>query len=265
MVLDVNPLPLPASRSFADVAAALSALPAGCAPIGLVSDVHGCPSELTAALTLLAALGIPRQRVICLGDLVDYGHEPGAVIRLAQTLMRVVPGNHDMDAVESGTIIGRDVQVADVIWLETVCEGEWFHRTTLENLFGGHPVSDRPSVPSVPSVVLIHDSPDAMHSGPGTGQRIKRGSHALEAFRVMTREDVDLCIVGHTHMPAIFVTPDRRTSTRVVVEHDVAVTINPAERTLIVVGSVARPRGAAERPHAGVLTPWWYSHLAITG
>ncbi|MGE0432846.1 MAG: metallophosphoesterase [Planctomycetota bacterium] len=261
----MNQFPPPESASPADVSRALAAWTSSSSagaearqPIGLISDPHACPREFAAGLDLLASIGVPRDRVMCLGDLVDYGHEPGATIRLAQQLMRVLPGNHDVDAAESGLIVGRDVHPADARWLEELCASEWFHRAPLGNLF--------PSIdPAMADLQLltIHDSPDAMHTGPGTGQRIKRDEHALDALRVMADAGIDICVVGHVHIPAIFIAPRVRGRHTALVRAPHAVPFEADERVLITLGSVSRPRGPDRQPYAGVLTPHWYSHLSL--
>lgn len=62
----------------------------------VVSDIHG------NAAALEAVLAEPHDAVLCLGDLVGYGPEPGACVRWAMTERPLlVQGNHDF-ALESG-------------------------------------------------------------------------------------------------------------------------------------------------------------------
>ncbi len=62
--------------------------------IAVVSDVHGCLVPLRAALRDAAARGY--DRLVCLGDAVDLGPEPGACVDLLREHDAVwVRGNHD--------------------------------------------------------------------------------------------------------------------------------------------------------------------------
>ncbi|WP_052286233.1 metallophosphoesterase family protein [Methanococcoides burtonii] len=56
----------------------------------LISDIHGNIEALDAALS------IPHDRTICLGDLVDYGPDPGGCFdRLRDEGISCVMGNHN--------------------------------------------------------------------------------------------------------------------------------------------------------------------------
>ena len=57
----------------------------------ILSDIHG---NLPA---LEAVLARPHDRVICLGDVVGYGPEPGACLRILREEKAImIPGNHDL-------------------------------------------------------------------------------------------------------------------------------------------------------------------------
>lgn len=62
--------------------------------VALISDLHGNVPALEAVLADIQARGA--DRIVCLGDIVDLGPEPGLVIRMLQD--RSIPclvGNHD--------------------------------------------------------------------------------------------------------------------------------------------------------------------------
>jgi predicted phosphodiesterase len=63
-------------------------------PLALVSDIHGSDDALAAVVAELERLGI--DRAVCLGDAVQGGDQPRAVLeRLAQLGWPVVLGNAD--------------------------------------------------------------------------------------------------------------------------------------------------------------------------
>jgi len=62
--------------------------------IALISDIHGNLEALVATLRSVAAAS--PDLIVCLGDVVGYGPEPGACLELVQMACdHVVVGNHD--------------------------------------------------------------------------------------------------------------------------------------------------------------------------
>jgi diadenosine tetraphosphatase ApaH/serine/threonine PP2A family protein phosphatase len=62
-------------------------------PYLILSDIHGNREALEA---VLAAVHGRYDRILCLGDLVDYGADPNAVVEWARAnLTAIVRGNHD--------------------------------------------------------------------------------------------------------------------------------------------------------------------------
>ena len=82
----------------------------------IVSDIHG-------NWPALAAIDEPHDFCVCLGDLVDYGPDPGPCVRWAMTHARhVVRGNHDHGAAQGIRVAGTTgyrylTQVSrDLVW-----------------------------------------------------------------------------------------------------------------------------------------------------
>ena len=64
--------------------------------LALVADLHANLAAVEAVLEEIARLGVAD--VVCLGDLVGYGAEPGGVLRAVRDVARVVvAGNHDRE------------------------------------------------------------------------------------------------------------------------------------------------------------------------
>jgi len=70
------------------------------APLAILSDVHGNLEALTSVLADMDAQGV--SRAVCLGDMVGYGPEPDACVKLLRA--RAVPtvlGNHEHGLLEA--------------------------------------------------------------------------------------------------------------------------------------------------------------------
>jgi predicted phosphodiesterase len=71
----------------------------------VISDIHGNMKALEAAME------IPHDEVICLGDLVDYGPSPREVIDfMMENNILVIKGNHDT-AVATGIDCGCSYEI----------------------------------------------------------------------------------------------------------------------------------------------------------
>jgi putative phosphoesterase len=63
--------------------------------VALISDIHSNLVALDAVLADIAASGLTR--IVCLGDIVDLGPQPGATVaRLRERGIPCVQGNHDL-------------------------------------------------------------------------------------------------------------------------------------------------------------------------
>ena len=82
--------------------------------LAVISDVHADIHALRDALGQVERLGI--ERVVCCGDLVDYGLFPEETIGLLrERRIPTVRGNHDREAIRDGAdVSGWDLSGADV-------------------------------------------------------------------------------------------------------------------------------------------------------
>jgi predicted phosphodiesterase len=156
----------------------------------ILSDVH---ANLAALETVLNAAEGQYDTIWCLGDLVGYGPRPNECIDLIrdQTTLCVM-GNHDLAAVGHPDI---DVDNFNpharqaILWTrETLTEQ---NRTYLAQL-PDHPI--RP--PKTDKLLVTHASPREP-----VWEYIFTPNIAWENFCVFSEE---ICLVGHTHKPAIF-------------------------------------------------------------
>lgn len=156
----------------------------------VLSDIHG---NLVALESVLSSAAGKYDTIWCLGDIVGYGPRPNECVDLIrEKASACVIGNHDWAA------LGRPgINVDDfnpharfaVLWTrEQLSET---NRAFLESL------SDTPIRPiGDESVIMTHASPREP-----VWEYILAPSTALENFMEF---DEELCLVGHTHKPAIF-------------------------------------------------------------
>ena len=201
----------------------------------IISDIHGNLHALEAVLADAATIGY--DAVLCLGDLVGYGADPGGVIERVTALepVAMVRGNHDkVCAGLEPPILFNELARKSV---------EWTHKTL---------------TPSELAMLI------ALPKGPmqvGTEIEICHGSpfdedHYIfdqkDAGRAIASSEGRICLFGHTHLPAIFAgaaDPARHTDDLAPEE----LTLPRTGPALINVGSVGQPRDNDPRAAYGLL------------
>jgi diadenosine tetraphosphatase ApaH/serine/threonine PP2A family protein phosphatase len=160
----------------------------------ILSDIHGNDDALAAVLEDIATISMrhptPIDEIWCLGDLVGYGPEPSACIRLVRACSELcIAGNHDWVAAgkaNSAEFTGAAAIVA--AWTSRQLTGE--ERTYLAEL---------PQIVATGDFTLAHGSPsNPIWEYLLTPAAARRNFPAFE-----TR----FCLVGHTHLPVIFLEP----------------------------------------------------------
>lgn len=162
--------------------------------------------------------------LLCLGDLVGYGADPGPVAdAVAARATVVVAGNHDRAA---AGVMGLD-------WFNPYARraAEW----TAERLT----VAQSRYLATLP-LVVEHAGATLVHASPRDPQEwayVVSAADGMEAFSAFT---TPLCFIGHSHLPTVWILR----------EHG-GVAFRPGsgkvglvagERYLINVGSVGQPR-----------------------
>jgi diadenosine tetraphosphatase ApaH/serine/threonine PP2A family protein phosphatase len=157
----------------------------------IISDIHGNGEALRAVFADIerasAEFGAPVDQIWCLGDIVGYGPEPGECVRTVRARCDVcIPGNHDWAT--TGRIDLVDFNGA------AVGSAQW----TRNRLARDQIVYLRslPEVTRIGNFTLAHGSP----TNPIWEYLISPTSAApnFAAF------DTTFCVVGHTHVPTIF-------------------------------------------------------------
>lgn len=160
----------------------------------ILSDIHGNAAALRAVLADLVDVSniysMSFDQIWCLGDVVGYGPEPGACVRHVRARCDIcIPGNHDWAVI--GKLDLEDFSEAatqSVMWTrERLSQDE---HTYLKLL---------PEITRIGDFTLAHGSP----ANPIWEYLITPDSAApnFAAF------DTPFCVVGHTHLPCIFLQP----------------------------------------------------------
>lgn len=205
----------------------------------VLSDIH---ANLIALETVLSNAAGEYDTIWCLGDLVGYGPRPNECIELVRAKAEVcVMGNHDW------AVLGRPgINVDDfnpqarqaVMWTRA--------QLTPQNFAFLDSLADVPIRPAnQPDILITHASPREP-----VWEYVLTPTTALENFACFAES---MCLVGHTHKPAIFrwrlpqeVEQDGMPATVHYLQPTVGVgvqlTTSPTQRLIVNPGSVGQPR-----------------------
>lgn len=191
--------------------------------LAVLSDIH---ANLEALEAVLAEAEAHRaDAVVCLGDVVGYGPDPGPCVDVVRERCEAtVMGNHDAAVAlgEGAEALPRDGQTAVALHREllTADQTAW--------------LAGLPYTAVVHGVTLVHAAPER----PAEWLRLDSFGAVQAQFAAFA---TDLCFVGHSHKPAV-------------VSDAVGVTrVRPGHRYLVNVGSVGQPRDHDPRAAFGLL------------
>ena len=154
---------------------------------GVVTDIH---SNLVALQAVLTDMG-PTDGIWCLGDIVGYGPWPNECIALLRERgATVIGGNHDLAVIGSSLVSVEDFNgdAADATrWTGEQLTPE--SRAYLESLAPISQVNDQ--------VTLAHGTPREP-----VWEYLMSGGQAAASLPYFS---TSLCLVGHTHIPSLFI------------------------------------------------------------
>jgi diadenosine tetraphosphatase ApaH/serine/threonine PP2A family protein phosphatase len=194
----------------------------------VLSDVHG---NLEALETVLADVGRERPDVcVCLGDVVGYGPDPNeCVARLQRLGGPVIAGNHDHAA--AGTL---DTDAFSPMARAAI---EWTINVVSEDTRRW--LGALPDRFEVPDFLAVHGSP-----------RDPIEEYILDlptSLAVFSEHPFSLCLVGHSHVPGVFILgADGTLSARSLAAGE-DVRLARSSRHIVNVGSVGQPRDGDPR------------------
>ncbi len=188
--------------------------------IAIFSDVHANLAALDAVLADASTQGV--ERYACLGDVVGYGPRPAECVTKIQDMECIcIKGNHDEyisydDELNNFNNLAREA----LIWTKSQLSSpqkEWLASLPYTRRLGRQ--------------MLVHASME----NPSAWEYVRNSFDASIAIKYQTTQ---MCFSGHTHVPVVF----EMIGGKVHVRHDEVVTIDPANKYLINVGSVGQPR-----------------------
>ena len=147
------------------------------ARLAVITDIHADVHALRDAIAQIDRLGV--DRILCCGDLVDYGLFPDETLTLLRERRVIaIRGNHDRWALQHDTMSATDLSEASHEYLDSLPTG-W------RKLVDGA------------RVVLAHARPGSDMQG------IPADSTADELAAILDEAGADILIVGHTHVPFV--------------------------------------------------------------
>lgn len=186
---------------------------------GVIGDIHGNLQALEAVLAALSQAQV--EQILCVGDVVGYGADPEACLRLVEERCSVlVSGNHDFAAAGQSALDLFNPYARRAL--------EW----TAQHLSSGaHEALVRlPLVAQMNGFALVHSS----FFAPERFDYIFAPSQARVCF---LKQEAPLAFFGHTHLPITFFHTDPITFSQ-----ESELTVDPQTKTLVNVGSVGQPR-----------------------
>lgn len=192
---------------------------------GIFSDIH---SNLEALGAVIAAYRQERiERYLCIGDIVGYAADAHDCIELVKDLKaEIVAGNHDWGAggkfaLENFTPNAKEA----LVWTRGILSQEEI------DFLKGLPLAH-----SEENFVLAHSSLD-------NPQEFYYVDNFDEADRTFALLEKQVCFVGHTHRPGVFI----ETEENVFYKPLAKLKLEAQKRYIINVGSVGQPRDGDNR------------------
>jgi diadenosine tetraphosphatase ApaH/serine/threonine PP2A family protein phosphatase len=207
----------------------------------IISDLHANLEAVEACFAEIENLNA--DRIICLGDLVDYCAQPIEVIQLVQKKCHaVVLGNHD-EAQFNHPLSERFNERAKISSIHT--------RSVLNpeiiNYFRSLPLAHSES-----DLLFVHASP----VDPSAYKYMLDEEAAVLNFPSFTEK---ICFIGHSHRPLLF------ESSADGIKSAEEGKLDPAKRYIINVGSVGQPRDNNPKLSFGFLDTelWDYRNIRV--
>lgn len=205
--------------------------------LALLSDIHGNFEALRCVLADIRRVGA--DRIVCLGDTVGYGPDPGACLDLIGEWADIeVLGNHDLAARQPG----HDHAFADPARLSLEHTRELLMPRHVQRL------QAIPEKATLDGVGLAHAS------FAGRFEYLYGKAAAWRSLEAMSSLGLMVGAVGHTHLPSIFAAAARDPDDTQIedpefsmvaasrIESDQPVRLPAGMRVIVNPGSVGQPR-----------------------
>jgi diadenosine tetraphosphatase ApaH/serine/threonine PP2A family protein phosphatase len=197
----------------------------------VISDLHANATAFEAVLACVKTRNLAYDVIWCLGDVVGYGPDPNECVDILRTVPHLcLAGNHDW------AVLGKlDLETFNDNALSAI---HWTRQTLkAENL---RYLLARPERQEQGDYLLVHASPRRP-----IWEYVLDTAIAEENFAYLNQP---FCLVGHTHVPLVFVKDARNNSIRAThPEHNLPITLKRANQYIINCGSVGQPRDGDPR------------------
>jgi diadenosine tetraphosphatase ApaH/serine/threonine PP2A family protein phosphatase len=190
----------------------------------VLGDVHGNLPALEAVLEDIDSFGV--DTILCVGDVVGYGANPGDCLHLCRERFHCsVGGNHDCGATGRMDLTYFNADARDAI--------TWTDEQLSER--------DRDYLGDLP-LTAQYDGVSLVHSSPHFPENYSYIQTLYDAELAFSKLEQDVGFIGHSHVPIIFINSDP-------VDYFLVSHFNlPRNRQVIVnVGSVGQPRDLDSR------------------
>ena len=201
----------------------------------ILSDIHSNLPALQSVLSDADEAGA-WDEIWCLGDTVGYGAQPNECLELLRKHnLRIIAGNHDLAAAgELDTSHFNPAASVAIAWTQTVLSSE--NRDFIKSMSSSLVWED---------FTLAHASPREPIWEYVTSTHVANANFDHFATRY--------CLVGHTHVPQVFVWDDRLNRSHIY-EFPTATSLVLGEHRMIVnPGSTGQPRTGDPRASYAIL------------
>jgi predicted phosphodiesterase len=192
----------------------------------VISDIHG---NLEAFQAVLSALSEERiDNYLFVGDVVGYGADPKKCIELLKSLNPIVAvaGNHEWGTLEK-------------------MDASYFNELAQNAILWTKKVLDNDEIEYLKSLPLVYEDEKMtlVHGTLNMPEEFYYIFDTEDAYVTISQMKSPLCFVGHSHVPAIFVSNDAKVEYR----ERMDIKLNSESKQLINVGSVGQPRDGDPR------------------
>ena len=199
--------------------------------IAFLSDIHSNMAALTACLSEADRLGA--ERIICLGDVIGYGPEPREALRLVMERAEFsILGNHEHGAMFYASDFNPKARAA-IDWTRDQLSRRDCPRE--ENMRFWNYLDGMPQERRDGALLFVHGSPRDPVREYLTPRDAEDRDKMAGCFAKMG--DAQLCFVGHSHMPGVFLE-----SGAFLQPADIDGSWQVSERAIVNIGSVGQPR-----------------------
>jgi predicted phosphodiesterase len=193
----------------------------------ILSDIHGNLEALQAVLEDIRSQGV--DEIICLGDVVGYGPNPGECVDLAINFKLTVLGNHDQGALFDPEGFSSGAERA-IFWTRQQLEAGDVQQARRRISF----LCELPRSHRENGWLFVHGSARNPLNEYVFPEDIYNSKKIEKIFSLIPR----YCFQGHTHVPGVFTDDGRFFSPRDLGDQYVL----GDQKAMINVGSVGQPR-----------------------